>query len=99
MTGAPAAAVYKSQSGGIIDVLDDMKEKAESQLAELRKAEESSQHNYALLKQSLEAQMAADEKDMKEEKASKAESQEAKAEATGDLEVTTKELANAEETL
>jgi len=99
MTGAPAAAVYKSQSGGIIDVLEDMKEKADSQLAELRKAEESSQHNFAMLKQSLEAQIAADNKDMKEEKASKAESLEGKAEATGDLEVATKELANAEATL
>jgi len=97
--GAPAAAVYKSQSGGIIDVLEDMKEKAESQLAELRKAEESAQHNYAMLKQSLEAQIAFDEKDLKDEKTSKAGSLEAKAEATGDLEVTTKELANAEETL
>merc|ERR1712156_558079 len=99
MMGAPAATVYKSQSGGIIDVLEDMKDKAESQLAELRKAEESLQHNYAMLKQSLEAQIAYDEKDMKETKASKAESLEAKAEATWDLEVTTKELANAEETL
>merc|ERR1740123_2629875 len=52
-----------------------------------------------MLKQSLEAQIAFDEKDMKEEKTSKAESLEAKAEATGDLEVTTKELANAKETL
>jgi len=99
MTGAPAAAVYKSQSGGIIDVLEDMKEKAESQLAELRKAEGSAQHNYAMLKQSLEAQIAADEKDMKAEKASKAESEQTKAEATGDLEMATKELANAKETL
>merc|ERR1712008_654576 len=63
--GAPAAAAYKSQSGGIIDVLEDMKEKAESQLAEL--------------------QIAADGKDMKEEKTSKAEAEEAKAEAEGDL--------------
>merc|ERR1712008_207856 len=99
MMGAPAAAVYKSQSGGIIDVLEDMKEKAESQLAELRKAEGSAQHNYAMLKQSLEAQIAADEKDMKEEKASKAESQQTKAEATGDLEMATKELVNAKQTL
>jgi len=97
--GAPAAAAYKSQSGGIIEVLEDMKEKAESQLAELRKAEESAKHNYAMLKQSLEAQIAADSKDMKEEKAGKAEAEEAKAEAEGDLEMTTKELANAEETL
>jgi len=97
--GAPAAAAYKSHSGGIIDVLEDMKEKAESQLAELRKAEEAAKHNYQMLKSSLEAQIAADTKDMKEEKASKAEAEEAKAEAEGDLEVTTKELANADETL
>merc|ERR1712156_313276 len=97
--GAPAAAAYKSQSGGIIEVLEDMKEKAESQLAELRKAEETAKHNYDMLKQSLEAQIAADKKDMKEEKAGKAEAEEAKAEAEGDLEMTTKELANAEETL
>jgi len=97
--GAPAAAAYKSQSGGIIEVLEDMKEKAESQLAELRKAEEAAKHNYQMLKQSLEAQIAADTKDMKEEKAGKAEAEEAKAEAEGDLEMNTKELANAEETL
>merc|ERR1719220_2283836 len=36
---------------------------------------------------------------MKEEKAGKAEAEEAKAEAEGDLEVTTKELANAKESL
>merc|ERR1719297_152580 len=60
--GAPAAAAYKSQSGGIIDVLEDMKEKAESQLAELRKAEEAAKHNYEMLKQSLEAQISADKK-------------------------------------
>merc|ERR1712156_83484 len=96
---APAAAAYKSQSGGIIEVLEDMKEKAESQLAELRKAEETAKHNYEMLKQSLEAQIAADKKDMKAEKAGKAEAEEAKAEAEGDLEMTTKELANAEETL
>mmetsp|Transcript_91036 Transcript_91036/g.181007 ORF Transcript_91036/g.181007 Transcript_91036/m.181007 type:complete len:567 (+) Transcript_91036:52-1752(+) len=97
--GAPAVASYKSQSGGIVDVLEDMKEKAESQLAEVRKAEGAAKHNYAMLKQSLEAQIAADTKDMKEEKAGKAEAEEAKAEAEGDLEMATKELANADETL
>merc|ERR1712060_262996 len=90
--GAPAVASYKSHSSGIIDVLEDMKEKAESQLAEVRKAEEAAKHNYAMLKQSLEAQIAADTKDMKEEKAGIAE-------AEGDLEMTNKELANAKETL
>jgi len=65
----------------------------------LRKAEETAKHNYDMLKQSLEAQISADKKDMKEEKAGKAEAEEAKAEAEGDLEVTTKELANAKESL
>merc|ERR1712008_185339 len=67
-------------------------------LAELRKAEETAKHNYQMLKQSLEAQIAADKKDMKEEKAGKAEAEEAKAEAEGDLEMTTKELATSRST-
>jgi len=96
---APAAAAYKGQSGGIIEVLEDMKEKADSQLAELRKVEETAKHNYDMLKQSLEAQISADKKDMKEEKTGKAEAEELKAEAEGDLEVTTKELTNGKETL
>ena len=52
--GAPAAATYKSQSGGIVDVLEDLKEKAEAELAEARKAESSTKHNFNLMKQSLE---------------------------------------------
>merc|ERR1719231_63060 len=51
--GAPAAAVYKTHSTSIFDVLEDMKEKAESQLSELRKAEQTSQHNFNMHKQSL----------------------------------------------
>jgi len=96
---APAAAAYKGQSGGIIEVLEDMKEKADSQLAELRKVEETAKHNYDMLKQSLESQISADKKDMKEAKTGKAEAEEQKAEAEGDLEVTTKELTNAKDTL
>jgi len=65
----------------------------------VRKAEEGAKHNYAMLKQSLEAQIAADTKDMKEEKAGKAEAEEGLAEAEGDLEMTNKELANAKEML
>merc|ERR1719359_2375770 len=48
--GAPAAAVYKSHSSSIFDVLEDMKEKAEGQLADLRKAESTTKHNYNMLK-------------------------------------------------
>merc|ERR1719410_1438085 len=97
--GAPAAAVYKSHSSGIFDVLEDLKEKAEEQLNELRKAETNAKHNFAMLKQSLEDQLAADNKDMADEKDSKAASEEAKATAEGDLANTVKDLADAQNAL
>merc|ERR1719498_174047 len=93
LLGAPAAAVYKSHSNSIFDVLEDMKEKAEGQLAELPKAESTTKHNYNMLKQSLEDQMDADNKDMDEEKSLKAATEENKAVAEGDLAETVKGLA------
>jgi len=98
-TGAPAAAAYKSQSGGIVDVLEDLKDKAETELAEARKAESNTKHNYEMMKQSLEDQMAADTKNMNEEKSAKEEAEEGKATAEGDLATTVKELKQAEEDL
>jgi len=92
--GAPAAAVYKTHSGSIFDVLEDLKEKAEGQLSELRKAESATKHNYNMLKQSLEDQMSADTKDLDAEKAKKATNEETKASAEGDLAECTKGLAN-----
>jgi len=99
LAGAPAAATYKSHSGNIVEILEDLKEKAEEELADLRKAESSTKHNYEMLKQSLEDQMTADTKDLDEEKANKAASDEAKATAEGDLSETTKALANSESVL
>merc|ERR1719440_2346352 len=97
--GAPAAASYKSHSTNIVDVLDDLKEKAEEELADLRKAEGGAKHNYEMLKQSLEDQIAADQKDMDEEKSAKAAADETKATAVGDLEQTSKDLANGKDAL
>merc|ERR1719405_283428 len=97
--GAPAASSYKSHSSGIIDVLEDLKEKAEGELSEARKAESSAKHNYGMMKQSLEDQMAADNKDLADEKAAKASSEEGKASAEGDLSVTVKDLQNSESSL
>merc|ERR1719503_20440 len=94
--GAPAAAVYESKSGGIVDVLADMKDKAESELDELRKAEGNAKHNFNMLKQSLEDQIAADSTDLDQEKAAKATSEETKATAEGDLAITNKDLAAAQ---
>jgi len=90
--GAPAAAVYKSHSSSIFDVLEDMKEKAETQLGDLRKAESNTKHSYEMLKQSLTDQIEADTKDMEEEKSLKASTEETKAVASGDLAETVKDL-------
>merc|ERR1719240_2036296 len=94
--GAPAAKVYESKAGGIVDVLADMKDKAEGELADLRKAEQNTAHNFNMLKQSLEDQIAADTKTMEDEKAKKAAAEEEKATAEGDLAVTNKDLAAAQ---
>jgi len=96
---APAAATYKSHSGGIVEILEDMKEKAEGSLSDLRKSETTTKHNFDMLKQSLEDQLAADNKDKSEEESTKAAAEEAKATAEGDLAVTKKTLASAEEEL
>jgi len=97
--GAPDAATYKNKSGGIMDVLEDLKEKAESELADLRKAESSAAHNFAMTKQALEDQAAADGKDKDDETARKSGAEETKATAEGDLTNTAKDLADAEDAL
>merc|ERR1719399_1044162 len=92
--GAPDPAVYKTHSKPIVEVLEDMKDKAEAELADLRRAEVSAQHNYDMLKQSLDDQIKADNLEMEEQKASLAGCKEDKATAEGDLAVTLKELAD-----
>jgi len=91
---APASAVYKTHSTSIFDVMEDLKEKAEGQLSDLRKAESTTKHNFNMLAQSLHDQISADTKDADAEKASKASTQEAKAIAVGDLAQTSKGLEN-----
>jgi len=97
--GAPAAKVYESKAGGIVDVLADMKDKAEGELGDLRKAENSAKHNFDMLKQSLDDQISADSTDLKQEKNALAAAQEGKATAEGDLSVTKKELSAAQNEL
>merc|ERR1719434_663912 len=62
--GAPAATTYESHSGSIIDTLEDLLEKAQSQLSDSRKKETEATHNYEMLKQSLEDQIKFSTKDM-----------------------------------
>jgi len=92
--GAPAAAVYESKSGSIVDTLEDLLEKAEGQLDASRKKEVSASHNYEMLKQSLDDEIAYANKEMTEAKTGIAASAEKKSKAEGDLDVTSKELAS-----
>jgi len=91
-TGAPDPAVYKGQSGGIIDTLGDLLEKAESQLAELRNKETAALNEFQMLKQSLEDKIKYETKELEEAKTGIAASNEKKATAEGDLAATTKLL-------
>merc|ERR1740138_801150 len=97
--GSPAAAVYKTHSTNIFDTLEDLKEKAEEQLSALRKAESNTKHNFNLLKQSLDDQIADETKAKKAETAAKAESDGTKATAEGDLARTNAELADLNKSL
>merc|ERR1712178_423007 len=93
--GSPAPNTWESHSGGIVDVLNGMKEKAEGELKELRKAESNAAQNFNMLKGSLEGQIGADTKDMEEEKSTKAANEEQKSTDSGDLAMTEKDLAEA----
>merc|ERR1719181_2319635 len=90
--GAPAASVYQGHSDGIIGTLEDLLEKAETQLDKARKAETTNLHNYEMLKQSLTDEIEFANKDMDAAKKGKASSEEAKANAEGDLATTQKDL-------
>jgi chromosome segregation ATPase len=97
--GAPAAYAYKSHSKGILDTLEDLKTKAEEQLATLRKEESNAKQNYNLLKGSLDDEIAYNSKEKKDTEAFKSETEEQKATDTGDLATTTKTLKETEDAL
>merc|ERR1719178_372171 len=92
-SAAPAPKAYESQSGGILDILEDMKEKAVAMKNDGVKAEMNSKHSFEMLEQSLKNTIAQYEKELAESKSVKAAAEEAKAIAEGDLSMAEKELA------
>jgi len=91
-TGAPAAAVYEGHSGGIIDTLENLLDKAKGSLAKARGTERNNANNFAMLKQSLTDEIKVGNQDLASTKKSLASTQETKATAQGDLSVATKAL-------
>merc|ERR1719503_227831 len=87
-------AAYGHQGGGVVGVLNDLLEKEEGELDAARQKEQADLANFQMLYQSLTDEVKFANKEMDEAKKSKSESEESKAMATGDLEVTTKDLNN-----
>jgi len=90
--GAPAAAVYASSSGGIVDTLQGLLDTATEQLETARKTEVTAKQNFDMKKQSLEDEIKYASKDLDEAKKGLSANAEKKASAEGDLGVTTKGL-------
>merc|ERR1719502_156474 len=90
--GAPAAAVYKGKSGGIVETMQDLYEKAEAQLEEARGTEKKALQAYQMLAQSLKDEIKYANKDLDKTKKNLGASAEAQATAEGDLSVTTADL-------
>merc|ERR1719199_1972783 len=88
------APAYKTHSSNIFDTLEDLKEKAEGQLSDLRKAEATAKNNFEMLHGSLRDSIKADTSNQDASKAAKAASQEDMAIAEGDLAETNKGLDN-----
>jgi len=89
---APTAAAYDSHSSGILETIANMKDKAETSLADTREQESQSQHNYDMLKQALEDALKADNKNLADVKSEKGAAQEDSATAEGELQVSQADL-------
>jgi hypothetical protein len=87
--GAPEAAAYESQSGGIIDMLEKMRLKFEDQRMGVEKAEIAAKSNYETLAMALKDEIKSSEKAVTAKTAKKADCLDTAATAKGDIEVTT----------
>merc|ERR1719498_1839359 len=86
---APEAAGYEFQSGGVVDMLENLKEKFEDELRDLEKEEMNAEHAYELMSVDLKASIKQPDAEMSAKAKIKSEKEEAAAEAKGDLADTT----------
>mmetsp|Transcript_18277 Transcript_18277/g.40444 ORF Transcript_18277/g.40444 Transcript_18277/m.40444 type:complete len:683 (+) Transcript_18277:136-2184(+) len=90
---APEAATYESHSGGIVDMLEDLKNKFRSQLSDLEKEELNQKHDYEMMIQTLEDEIEAATKTSSRKAAEKADKQKRMAEAQGEKDEEESDLA------
>merc|ERR1719321_803302 len=90
---------YESKSGGIIDILEETKDKAEAELSDARKAEMEASHAFQMVKQSLESEISTSKEKLAECQSQKSSNEEAKGSAEGEMKETEKTKAIDHETL
>jgi len=83
---------YESHGDGLISTLTDLQEKAEAAQSEARREEMEAAHAYELLKQSLTAELKAQQKQLDDAKKHISSNQETQHEAEGDLTATQRTL-------
>eukprot|EP00930_Biecheleria_cincta_P025429 TRINITY_DN1810_c0_g1_i3.p1 TRINITY_DN1810_c0_g1~~TRINITY_DN1810_c0_g1_i3.p1 ORF type:complete len:678 (+),score=218.64 TRINITY_DN1810_c0_g1_i3:48-2081(+) len=89
---APVAPAYKSRSGGVTEMLEDLQDKAKAELYEIRKKEAQSRGNYQLLRQSLQDEVKFAKEEAKKLQANQAEESANKASSEKDLQETATSL-------
>merc|ERR1719380_284344 len=90
---------YESKSGGIMDILEETKDKAEAELSDARKAEMEASHSFNMVKQSLENEVSTKKEKLAECQAQNSAAEEAKGAAEGEMTETEKSKAIDSETL
>merc|ERR1719389_1126037 len=86
---APQANAYEFQSGGIVDMLEKLKDKFEDERTDLEKEESNARHAYEMLMQDLTAQIETATEDREAKAQEKASKLQKAAEDKGDLADTT----------
>lgn len=80
----PQPKGYQSATGGIVDILEETKDKAEAELGDCRKAEMEAGHKYEMFKGSLEGEIATKKKKLADATSGKTAAEEAKGKATSE---------------
>jgi chromosome segregation ATPase len=83
----PQASVknYESKSGGIVEAINEMQDKAEEELQTLRRDETKARHGFEMISQSLKDALTNLQKSVEEATANKSATEETSAQATEDL--------------
>jgi hypothetical protein len=95
----PQPKGYQSATGGIVDILEETKDKAENELGDCRKAEMEASHKYEMLKGSLEGEIGNKKRKLADASSGKTAAEEAKGKAEAEKVDTEKSKAADEEYL